>query len=281
MLKTPGLLLLLALGGTSPNPQTVVDPAQEIVFPQVANGVTSTLGLFTNMALTNPSDTPIRVDLSFWTPDGLPMMLTLLDTITRQVLTPVQSATNLFSFTIRAFETRYIETDGLGRISVGWANAAVQSGAVVGGVAAYHFYDPATGATSSIVSVGASAASGAFFTPVVRDVSSGVKVNTAVAIANSSARTVYFRVILIGNLDSGSPSYDVVLSLGPAEQRARFVNEVFSNIGPTFFGTAYFFQSDSEGNVVVGSDLHAVALLESRGILTIYSSLPVTNVFPD
>ena len=38
-----GLLLLLSLGGTSPKPQTVVDPAQEFVFPQVANGVTGTL----------------------------------------------------------------------------------------------------------------------------------------------------------------------------------------------------------------------------------------------
>ena len=272
-----GLLLLLSLGGTSPKPQTVVDPAQEFVFPQVANGVTGTLGLFTNMALTNPSDAPVRVDLSFWTPEGGPMTLILFDTITRQALTPVQSATNVFSFTIRAFETRYIETDGLGPLSVGWANAAAQSGTVIGGVAAYHFYETASRADLSIVSVGASAASGAFFTPVVRDVSSGV--NTAVAIANSSARTVYFRVILAGNLDSGSPSYNVVLSLGPAEQQARFVNEVFPDVGPTYFGTAYFFQSDSEGNVVVGSDLHAVALLESRGVVTIYSSLPVTNVF--
>ena len=273
-----GLLLLLSLGGTSPKPQAIVDPAQEIAFPQVANGVTGTLGLFTNMALTNPSDAPVRVDLSFWTPDGGPMTLILFDTITRQALTPVRSATNVFSFTIRAFETQYIETDGLGPLSVGWANAAAQSGAVIGGVAAYHFYATASGADLSIVSVGASAASGAFFTPVVRHVLSGV--NTAVAIANSSSRTVYFRVILNGNLDSGSPSYDVVLSLGPAEQQARFVNEVFPNVGPTFFGTAYFFQSDSEGNVVVGSDLHAVALLESRGVVTIYSSLPVTNVFP-
>ena len=72
-----GLLLLLSLGGTSPKPQAIVDPAQEIAFPQVANGVTGTLGLFTNMALTNPSDAPVRVDLSFWTPEGGPMTLIL------------------------------------------------------------------------------------------------------------------------------------------------------------------------------------------------------------
>ena len=160
-----GLLLLLSLGGTSPKPQAIVDPAQEIAFPQVANGVTGTLGLFTNMALTNPSDAPVRVDLSFWTPEGGPMTLILLDTITRQALTPVQSATNVFSFTIRAFETRYIETDGSGPLSVGWANAAAQSDAVIGGVAAYHFYETASGADLSIVSVGASAASGAFLYP--------------------------------------------------------------------------------------------------------------------
>ena len=44
----------------------------------------------------------------------------------------------------------------------------------------------------------------------------------------------------------------------PPSNWARFVNEIFPDVGPTFFGTAYFFQSDSEGNVVVGSDLHAM-----------------------
>ena len=86
--------------------------------------------------------------------------------------------------------------------------------------------------------------------------------------------------IEIDLIDNSGPSGDQnqILTLGPWSQRALYSNDIFPSLGNLFFGTAYFYQVDEAGDIVVsGYSVHPIVLLESYGTL---SSVPVTNLVP-
>ena len=248
-----------------------VDPDREIVFPLIANGVSGAVGIRTSLVLTNPQEQATRVTIKLFNSNGGAFPVTMYDSLT---LDPISGRSATITITIEGFESIFLQTDGAGRLAPGWAKASVGSGRLIGGVAAYQVFDSANpNLITIIVGVGASSASPAFFTPVYRNVHLGN--NTAVALANNSTKTVYWNVILIGN--PGFSRTTTNLSLGPRQQMSRYIHELFPSIESVFFGTVYFLQIDAAGELAPAFDVHAIALLESVGIL---SSVPVTNVVP-
>ncbi len=257
---------LTALLELSREEQFAVDPSDEIVFPQLANGVSGNLGITTSIVLSNADKDELDATLKFRTSGGEPMSVELYDSATREV---VGSGTTIV-VPIPGFESVFLETRGEGDLAVGWARVSAPSGKLMGGVAAYQILDSGTGTIQSIVGVGASSATPAFLVPVRRDVS--LDTNTAIALANNSDVTVRLRYYLFDN--EGLTNATGTISLEPRSQLARFVNEIVPSVGERFYGTMHFLRVDSDGEVTPGYDVHAMALILSHGF---YSSIPVTS----
>lgn len=257
---------LTALLELSREEQFAVDPSDEIVFPQLANGVSGNLGITTSIVLSNADKDELDATLKFRTSGGEPMSVELYNSATREV---VGSGTTIV-VPIPGFESVFLETRGEGDLAVGWARVSAPSGKLMGGVAAYQILDSGTGTIQSIVGVGASSATPAFLVPVRRDVS--LDTNTAIALANNSDVTVRLRYFLFDN--EGLTNATGTISLEPRSQLPRFVNEIVPSVGERFYGTMHFLRVDSDGEVTPGYDVHAMALILSHGF---YSSIPVTS----
>ena len=257
-----------SIEATDPREKAAVNPSNNIVFPQVANGVAGNLRIITSIVLTNTLEDTVTVDLVFYQSDGFRLVVGIGDSVTGESVGPGSS----FTVTIFPFQTVFLETDGLGALQVGWVNARSPKGRLIGGVAAYQIYGVNTEELITIVGVGASAATPAFTIPVFRDVS--LNSATAIAIANSSDNTANMRAILFNNAGG---VLDKTFFLGPKQHMARYLNELFPEMGERFFGTLHVFRVDSQGNAVGIRDIHPVALRQSKGVL---SSIPATNLIP-
>lgn len=247
--------------------RAAVNPSGDIVFPQVANGAIGGIIIVSSIVLTSNVSTPLTVSLTFRTEFGGSMFLSLFNSSTGGFLGTGSS----FTVIIPPFETLFLETDGSGSLAEGWGRAVSFGSSDMGGVAAFQLIDASTLQFITVVGVGASASTLAFFTPVFKDDS--INSNTAFAIANTSNVTAFVHVFLFEN--NGS-SQTATLSIGPQQRVSLFINELFP-MGSRFFGTAHFFRVDSFGDVLGAFDIHPVVLLLSNGIL---SSLPVTNIVP-
>ena len=246
--------------------QFAVDPSHEIVFPQLANGVSGNLGIATSIVLSNAGRDEFDATLRFRTSRGEPMSVELFDSTTGKA---VGSGARIV-VPVPGFESVFLETRGEGDLSVGWATVSAPSGNLMGGVAAYQILDSGTRTIQSIVGIGASSATPAFMVPVRRDVS--LDTNTAIALANNSDATVRLRYYLFDN--EGLTNATGILLLEPMSQLPRFVHEFIPSIGDRFFGTIHFLRVDDDGEVTPGFEVHAMALILSHGF---YSSIPVTS----
>ncbi len=257
--------------------QFVTSPGNELVFPQVADGVDGDIGITTAIFLTNSEEEELSATLRFRRSDGLGMAVELYRLGTDELVGSGDS----ISVTVPASQSVFLETGATGNISVGWASVSAPSGKRIGGVAAYSFFDPDTRRVSAIVGVGASSGTSAFSLPVVRD--TVARSRTALALANSSGRTARVRFYLLDS--EGENSSSKPLTLGPGRHLSLYVDELFPEVGPRFYGTLHFRRIDGDGEPVETLDVHPIALLESGHL---FSSIPVISVpittpihFPD
>lgn len=245
------------------------NPTDEIVFPQIANGVDGGLRIITTFALTSSEADPFSVTLLFRDASGNPLPLSIFDSATGL---QVGSGSIIF-FTIQPFQTVFLETSGTGTLVSGWATArSSSSNFLMGGVASFQLLDAFSGQFLTTVGVGATAATVAFFIPILKD--DFRDSNTAIAISNNSDTTLFLELFLFGN--DGSSAHDR-LSIMPRARISLFINELFSGIPNQFFGTLHFIRVDQFGEALARFDAHPVSLILSNGIL---SSIPVTNLFP-
>ena len=210
-----------------------VNPTSEIVFPQVANGISGDLGIITSLVLTSNEATSFAVTLTFRDVNGFPLFVELFDSTTELLVT----SGSTLSVTVPPFETVFLETSGVGNLVVGWASASAP-GRLMGGVAAFQLIDVQTQEFLTVVGVGESSASPAFSTPVFRDVS--LNSNTSIALANNSDTTARLEIFLIEN-NGGTDS--TIISIGPRQQLSRFIDEIFPSIGSIFSGLSMFLGS--------------------------------------
>ncbi|MDA2933672.1 hypothetical protein MYX82_04960 [Acidobacteria bacterium AH-259-D05] len=259
---------LQALKSLKETAQNTVNPTNSIVFPQVANGSSQGLRVITSVVITNVKGDPISVLLTFRTESGNFIPLTLFDSSTGSS----EGFNSSFTITVPAFGTMFLETDGLGVLTEGWAIATTLTPESMGGVAALQLIVQATDQFLTIVGVGASASSVAFSTPVFKD--TVLNSNTAIAIANNSSSIAYLQVFLFGN-DGSSDS--TTITIGPSARISLFFDEIFSSVGSLFFGTIHFVRVSSSGEPLFTLDVHPIGLFLSNGILT---SIPITNLLP-
>ena len=242
-----------------------VNPTDSLVFPQIVNGVAGGISIATSVVFSSSELEPFTVTLTLRNSFGNPMIVSLFDSVNGAFLGSQSS----FNISMEPFQSRFLETDGDGDIIVGWASVSAP-GKRMGGVAAFQLIEEATDEFLTIVGIGASDASIGFFSPVFK--SSLLNSNTAFALSNNSGLTAHFQIFLYGNDGSSDLLED---SLGPYQQSAQFVDELFPSMGDPFFGNIFFFRVDSSGELQTSFDIHPVALLLSNGIL---SSIPVTNI---
>ena len=246
--------------------QFVVEASREIIFPQVAHGVSGSTGISTVIILTNAGDDDFVASLRLRRSTGGPMSVNLVNLVTEEIF----GSGSTLSVPIPAFSSVFLETDEAGDLAVGWASASAPSGKQLGGVAMYIFFDRATGQISATVGVGASSAASAFSVPVVKNDVQGM--NTALALANSSSRTVRLKGDLLDS--EGEIVSSEILTLGPTQQSAKFIQEIFSGVGRRFHGTVHFSRVDADGGPDEALDVHPMALFQTGGLFT---SAPVTR----
>ncbi len=247
--------------------QFVTSTSDELVFPQVADGVGEGIGITTAIFLTNAEAEELTATLRFRRSDGLGMVVELYRLGTDELVGSGDS----ISVTVPASQSVFLETGATGNISVGWASVSAPSGKRIGGVAAYSLFDPDSRRVNAIVGVGASPATPAFSLPVVKD--DTARTNTALALANSSGGTVRLKAYLLDS--EGDQDSSRTLELGPGQHQALYANEIFSEIGPRFYGTLHLRRVDEAGEPEEALDVHATALLQSGHL---FSSIPVTGV---
>ena len=247
--------------------QFVTDAGDEIVFPQVADGVGEGIGITTAIFLTNAEEDELMATLRFRRSDGLGMVVDLYRLGTDELVGSGDS----FSVTVPASQSVFLETGGSGSITVGWASVSVPSGKRIGGGAVYSLMDPDTRQVSAIVGVEPSAATPAFSLPVVKD--DGARTRTALALANSSGGTARLKAYLLDS--EADHSSTRTLELGPGQHMAQYVHELFSEVGPRFYGTLHLRRVNEDDEPVEIFDVHPMALLQSGRL---FSSIPVTSV---
>ena len=257
--------------------QFVTSASNEIVFPQVADGVDEGVGITTAIFLTNAEADELSATLRFRRSDGLGMVVELYRLGTDD---PVGSGDSI-SVTIPASQSVFLETGGSGNLTVGWASVSAPSGKRIGGGAVYSLMDPDTRQVSAIVGVEPSAATPAFSLPVVKD--DGARTRTALALANSSGGTARLKAYLLDS-EAGHSSTQT-LELGPGQNIAQYVHELFSEVGPRFYGTLHLRRVNEDDEPEEIFDVHPIVLLQSGHL---FSSIPVTSVpittpihFPD
>ena len=257
--------------------QFVTSASNEIVFPQVADGVDEGIGITTAIFLTNAEADELSATLRFRRSDGLGMVVDLYRLGTDELAGSGDS----ISVTIPASQSVFLETGGSGNLSVGWASASAPSGKRIGGVAAYSLFDPDNRRISAIVGVGASPGTPAFSLPVVRD--TAARTRTALALANSSGGAARLRAYLLDS--EGEHNSSKLLTLGPGRHQALYVDEFFPEVGPQFYGTLHLRRVNEDDEPEEIFDVHPIVLLQSGHL---FSSIPVTSVpittpihFPD
>ncbi len=247
--------------------QFVTGAGDEIVFPQVADGVGEGIGITTAIFLTNAEEDELMATLRFRRSDGLGMVVDLYRLGTDELVGSGDS----FSVTVPASQSVFLETGGSGSITVGWASVSVPSGKRIGGGAVYSLMDPDTRQVSAIVGVEPSAATPAFSLPVVKD--DGARTRTALALANSSGGTARLKAYLLDS--EADHSSTRTLELGPGQHMAQYVHELFPEVGPRFYGTLHLRRVNEDDEPEEIFDVHPMALLQSGHL---FSSIPVTSV---
>ena len=245
------------------------EATEELVFPQVADGVAGGTKITTAIILTNAEGDDFVATLKFRRSDGGPLSVELDNLATDEFF----DSGDTISVPVPASQSVFLETRGSGDLAVGWARVSAPYGTRMAGVAVYRLLDPVTEQLRAIVGVGASTASPAFSAPVVKDDALGA--STALALANNSDRAARFAVDLLDS--QGTPDSSETLTLGPGRQTAKYIREIFPDVGRRFYGTVRFVRVDADGRVDEARDVHPVVLFQSGNL---YTSAPVTDFVP-
>jgi hypothetical protein len=246
--------------------QALTQPGTQLVFPQIANGVGAGLEVGTIIILVNAGTVDANVNLTLRKTDGSPFSLTIMDPFTDEAI----GSGSEISLSISASQTILMETDSQGDLATGWLK--VDASSPVAGLAAYSLGDAETGELFTIVGVEASPSSADFFLPVIK-VDEG-ETNTSIAMCNISDQTAYLQGTLT---DHEGGVFNQLISLGPGEHSARYVNEIFSGMESPFLGYLRLVRSDAAGTPTGEQDIHAVAVISVEGALTV---MPVAQSLP-
>ena len=224
--------------------------ANELVFPQVANGAFPGGNIAASLIFVNRTAAPVSVEAALFKSDSTPMVIGLTD----------GRSDSTFSLVVPARGSAFLDSDGLGELAAGYAR--VTSAGPIGGTILFSSRNP-SGATVAEAGVGASPVGKRFSLPVIFVSGSS---DTGVAISNLSAEAVEITLTL-KDLD-GSVLASRPLDLGPGEHVPRFASEFFDALDglASFQGTI-----EVEAPVTVS----AIAIKTKGPLLTTFPVVPV------
>lgn len=206
----------------------------QLTFPQIANGSFSGGGFNTSLIFVNRTAATSTVQLSFFKSDGTPFVVTLKSG---------QSGSS-FVFTLRASGSIFLQTDGNGPLSAGYARLV--STGPVGGTLLFSSLDGA-GQTVSEAGVDDSPPGTRFSVPVLKQGA----INTGIAFANTSAQAIQLTLALKD--EQGAQQSSSIETLSAGQHLARFSHELFSSLNSV---------ADFKGSIEVtaSAPISAVAL---------------------
>jgi len=249
--------------------QAQVQAGTRIIFPQLAAGVAGTLEVQTILGLINYSGQPAAATLRFFASDGTPLVLTIENALEGESL----GANSQFSVVLPVGGTYPFETIDADPLKVGWLQ--VDSDIPITGFILYSLYDESAGSSTlmSEVGVGPTPASKDVVIPAVRFMEEDA-VDTSVAICNSSDQTAYIKATFTSNFGG---TLEATIELGPRQHLAQFISQIFPGIDEEFIGFVRFVRVDAGGTPTSDLDMHVLALITEKGILT---SIPATEPAP-
>ncbi len=224
--------------------------ANELMFPQIANGGFPGGSFITTLIFVNPTGVPTGGEARFFKSDGTPLVVRL---------TTGQTG-SAFPFTLPEGGSVFLQTDGTGTLSAGYARV-VASGPV-GGTILFSQVDT-SGQVVTESGVGASSPGLHFSVPLLYSKDSA---NTGIAFANPSLDTVEILLTLRDRAGASLATQKAILP--PGQHLPRFATEYFTSLA----GQANFLGS-IEGLALV--PVSAVALKLQGALLTTF---PVVEV---
>jgi hypothetical protein len=238
---------VIGVNGTLTTDGQVRIPApgeNELIFPQIANGSYSGGSYRITLVFVNKTKANTSGEIELYKSDGSPLTVTLTDGRTD----------SSFSFTVSPGGSIFLETDGTGDLSTGYARLSATS--PLGGTLLFATRNP-SGAATTEAGVGASPSRSRFSIPVLYD----SKNRTGIAFANISAENANVDLLLKDK--SGSKLAETNLTLTAGEHRPRFASELFDDLTE---------MSDFQGVIEVSSSvkISAVALKLQGSLLTTF-----------
>jgi len=230
---------------------TLIAQPQQYVLPQVGNGTYADGSIRTTFILFNPTNGAIDATIRLRNDAGNPMLVTI----------PSVGTTDEFGpYTLQKGETRILQTDGSGTLSVG--SALIDTSGPLGVSAVFSLYDTQKNFLTE-AGVGSAETMTDFAIPV--DVS--VSFNTGLALVNMGQADANVTYQLLNT--EGQVVDTRTATLGPRRHLAQFVagpGELFANLG------------DFQGSLQVTStqSLAAVTLRQNAAPLS-YTTLPVAS----
>ncbi|HEY3132030.1 MAG TPA: cohesin domain-containing protein [Acidobacteriota bacterium] len=224
--------------------------ANELIFPQIANGSFPGGSFVTTLIFVNPTGVPTGAEVRFFKSDGAPLAVKLTN----------GQAGSTFPFTLPEGGSVFLQTDGTGGLSAGYARVVATG--PVGGTILFSQLDT-SGQVVTESGVGASSPGQHFSVPLLysKDLA-----NTGIAFANPSSDTVEILLTLRDRAGTSLATQKVILP--PGQHLPRFATEYFTSLAnqPSFLGSI-------EGLTLV--PVSAIAL-KLQGVLL--TTFPVVEV---
>ncbi len=237
--------------GTDTN--TPTPGANELVFPQIANGSFPGGSFFTTLIFVNRTGAVTTGEARFFKSDGTPFTVKLTD----------GRSGSSFTFTVLEGGSAFLQTDGSGPISAGYAR--VSATGPLGGTILFTQLD-GTGKTIAEAGVGASSPGTRFSIPVLYQKGAA---DTGIAFVNISGQAAELTLTLRDKAGTIISSQKTVLSAG--QHLPRFATEYFSSLAS---------QPDFSGSIEASTpvEVTAVALKLQGKLITTFPVIPAQYV---
>ena len=217
----------------------------ELLFAQVANGAFPGGSFGVILIFVNRTGAPSTGEIRFFKSDATPFVLALTD----------GQMDSVFTFTVAPGGSVFLQTDGSGDLSAGYARLSAT--APLGGTVLFASRD-AGGNILTEAGVGASPLTDHFSVPVLFEAGTA---NTGIALVNVLKEGV--EVTLVLKDEDGAEVARTVLNLGAGEHLPQFANEFFDVLNE---------RADFRGSIDVWASaaVAAIALKQQGALLTTF-----------
>ena len=217
------------------------DGENELIFPQIGNGSFPGGKIAVLMVFVNRTEAASNGEISFFKSDGSPFVLKLTD----------GREDSTFGFSVAAGESVFLETDGSGDVSAGYARLI--STAPLGGTLVFTTSDDSETVLAE-AGVGASPVAQHFSIPILFETGSS---NTGITLANVA--TGQAEITLVLRDSSGEELARITIFLEAGEHLPQFADQYFDTLAAL---------EEFQGSIEVWSSVAVSAIaIKTQGLL--------------